>query len=211
MCIKVWKEDSGQKLGVWVALEDRTRCILSQSLISDQRLHPPLHSIRTSPSPALRLIKLDQDDTNNWLKLETVRRPNDPYLTPFVAMVSLFPRRAPFGTVYLGSVAKCFSPIPRWTQQHADIMRVMERLHFSQMSGKLTTPLAFFSPLFMVTQFHPLFVPSPPRTREEERADEVACVKCSCLVSVSMTYGGENRLFIDRYSIKERDMCVISA
>lgn len=158
MCIKVWKEDLGQKLGVWVALEDGTRCILSQSLISDQRLHPPLHSIHTSPSPALRLIKLDQDDTNNWLKLETVRRPNDPYLTPFVAMVSLFPRRAPFGTVYLGSVAKCFSPIPRWTQQHADIMRVMERLHFSQMSGKLTTPLAFFpsslwSPNFILFLF----------------------------------------------------------
>lgn len=70
------------------------------------------HSPPLLPQSPLRLIKLDQDDTNNWLKLGPVRRPNDPYLTPFVAMVSLFPRRAPFGTVYLGSVASVLAQSP---------------------------------------------------------------------------------------------------
>lgn len=166
-----------------------------------QRLHPPLHSIHTSPSPALRLIKLDQDDTNNWLKLETVRRPNDPYLTPFVAMVSLFPRRAPFGTVYLGSVAKCFSPIPRWTQQHADIMRVMERLHFSQMSGKLTTPLAFFFSSLWSPNFI-LFLFQVPRGHVR-RGERMRWLVWNVPVWYQYPWrtGGENRLVIDRYAI----------
>lgn len=89
--------------------------------------HSPLPSLK---SP-LRLIKLDQDDTNNWLKLEPVCRPNDPYLTPFVAMVSLFPRRAPFGTVYLGSVTSVLarspaehnSPLTSWEWQKGYIFR----------------------------------------------------------------------------------------
>lgn len=61
------------------------------------------HSPHPTSQSCLRLIKLDQDDTNNWLKLEPVLRPNDPYLTPFVAAVSLFPRSAPFGAVCVGS------------------------------------------------------------------------------------------------------------
>lgn len=69
-------------------------------------------SLSSFPESPLRLIKLDQDDTNNWLKLGPVRRPNDPYLTPFVVMVSLFPRRAPFGTVYLGSVTSVSAQSP---------------------------------------------------------------------------------------------------
>lgn len=64
--------------------------------------------------PQLGLIQLDQDDTNNWLKLGTVCRPNDPYLNPsFVATASsFFPRRTPFGAVYLGSVARVSARIP---------------------------------------------------------------------------------------------------
>lgn len=99
-----------------MALEEGVDKLLSQFMISDQRLHPAA-TPHTSPSlPSLsrplRLIKLDQDDTNNWLKLEPVCRPNDPYLTPFVAMVSLFPRRTPFGTVYLGSVTSVLAQSP---------------------------------------------------------------------------------------------------
>lgn len=101
----------------WVALRgwEEGQQLLSQLRIFDQRLHPPATPAPSLPSLSspLRLIKLDQDDTNNWLKLGPVRRPNDPYLTPFVAMVSLFPRRAPFGTVYLGSVTSVLAPIPR--------------------------------------------------------------------------------------------------
>lgn len=104
---------------------------LSQLRISDQCLHPPaipnspLFPLPPFPQSSLRLIKLDQDDTNNWLKLGPVRRPNDPYLTPFVAMVSLFPRSTPFGAVYLGSVTSSLaqsppehnSPLTSWERQ----------------------------------------------------------------------------------------------
>ena len=90
------------------------RQLLSQLRIFDQRLHPPAtpHYPHPLPESPLRLIKLDQDDTNNWLKLGPPLRPNDPYLTPFVAMVSLFPCRAPFGTVYLGSVTSVLAQSP---------------------------------------------------------------------------------------------------
>ncbi|KAI4895019.1 hypothetical protein NFI96_025007, partial [Prochilodus magdalenae] len=37
-------------------------------------------------------VKLDQDDTNNWLKLQSLR-PTDPYLGPFVTGVGAFPDR----------------------------------------------------------------------------------------------------------------------
>lgn len=124
--------------------------LLSQFMISDQGLQPTAHPPGLPESP-LRLIKLDQDDTNNWLKMEPVCSPNDPYLTPFVATVSLFKR---------------FSPIPRWTQQPADIMRVTERLHFSQMCGKLSVRW-----LFMATSFHP-FSLTVPRGASAGGADE---------------------------------------
>lgn len=123
--------------GLWGSLQ------LSQLRIFDQRLHPPAtpHPLSSSPphsliplpflESSLRLIKLDQDDTNNWLKLGPVRRPNDPYLTPFVAMVSLFPRRAPFGMVYLGSVTSVLaqspaehnSPLTSWERRKGYIFR----------------------------------------------------------------------------------------
>lgn len=89
---------------------------VSSGYLTNVCTRPPLHTPPLSspplPESPLRLIKLDQDDTNNWLKLGPVRRPNDPYLTPFVAMVSLFPRRAPFGTVYLGSVTSVLAQSP---------------------------------------------------------------------------------------------------
>lgn len=138
----------------WVVRWHRRRGgqqLLSQFMISDQRLHPP-HIPLACLSRPLRLIKLDQDDTNNWLKLGPVCSPNDPYLTPFVAMVSLFPRRRSIWNGLPWPRHKRFSPIPRWTQQPADIMRVTERLHFSQMCGKLSVRW-----LFMATSFHPFF------------------------------------------------------
>lgn len=99
--------------------------LLRRSVISDQSLppHPPPPACLSRP---LRLIQLDQDDTNNWLKLEPVCSPNDPYLTPFVAMVSLFPfpfsraaaaassaaAAAPFGMVYLGPLTSVLAQSP---------------------------------------------------------------------------------------------------
>lgn len=124
-------------------------------------VHPP-----GLPESPLRLIQLDQDDTNNWLKLEPVCSPNDPYLTPFVAMVSLFPRRRSIWNGLPWPRHKRFSPIPRWTQQPADIMRVTERLHFSQMCGKLSVRW-----LFMVTSFHPFWL-TVPRGASAGGADE---------------------------------------
>lgn len=103
-----------------------------------------------------------------------VRSPNDPYLTPFVAMVSLFPRRRFIWNGLPWPRHKRFSPIPRWTQQPADIMRVTERLHFSQMCGKLSVRR-----LFMATSFHPFFCSGSrgaPARREQMRR---ICVKCS--------------------------------
>lgn len=87
---------------------------VSSGYLTNDCTRPPLHtsSPPSLPESPLRLIKLDQDDTNNWLKLGPPLRPNDPYLTPFVAMVSLFPRRAPFGTVYLGSVTSVLAQSP---------------------------------------------------------------------------------------------------
>lgn len=92
-----------------------SRCRLRRGL--DASLRDP--GCRTaSPSfspPQPGLIQLDQDDTNNWPKLETVCRPNDPYLTLLFCLrrrSSLFQRRAPFGVVYLGSVASASARIP---------------------------------------------------------------------------------------------------
>lgn len=85
--------------------------LLSRCVISDQCLHPAHPPGRLSRP--LRLIKLDQDDTNNWLKLEPVCSPNDPYLTPFVATVSLFPRRRSIWNGLPWPPHKRFSPIPR--------------------------------------------------------------------------------------------------
>lgn len=124
--------------------------------------HPP-----GLPESPLRLIQLDQDDTNNWLKLEPVCSPNDPYLTPFVAMLSLFPRRRSIWNGLPWPRHKRFSPIPRWTQQPADIMRVTKRLHFSQMCGKLSARW-----LSVATSFHPFFRSRPPRAPERGGADE---------------------------------------
>lgn len=183
--------------------EERIGRILARPWMSDQCLHsanplppPPSNLPPRLPSlPQLGLIQLDQDDTNNWLKLETVCRPNDPYLTPLFCCdgVPFFPAPRSIWSGLPWLRRKCFGPNPpAGRNKRADIMRVMERLHISQMSGKLTTPCRlFFSFSFLstVTQFHPFFVPSPPRTHEEREADEVACVKCPCLVSVSMTYG----------------------
>lgn len=158
-------------------------------------LLPPTSHPDCLPYPSLGLIQLDQDDTNNWLKLETACRPNDPYLTPLFCCdgVPFFPAPRSIWSGLPWLRRKCFGPNPpAGRNKRADIMRVMERLHFSQMSGKLTTPCRlFFSFFFLstVTRFHPFFVPRPPRTHEEREADEVACVKCPCLVSVSMTYG----------------------
>lgn len=110
--------------------------------------------------PQLGLIQLNQDDTNNWLKLETVCRPNDPYLTPFFCCDGVLfipaPRSIWSGLPWL--CRKCFGPNPpAGRYERADIMRVMERLHFSQMSGKLTTLPSRLPPFFSftVTQFHP--------------------------------------------------------
>lgn len=74
---------------------------------------PPLPPLPKSPR---RLIKLDQDDTNNWLKLGPVRSPNDPYLTPFVAMVSLFLHCASIWNGLPWLHHKRFSPVPCRTQ-----------------------------------------------------------------------------------------------
>lgn len=145
--------------------------ILARSWMSDQCLHSanPLFPL-SLPQPGL--IQLDQDDTNNWLKLETVCRPNDPYLTLlFCCDAVLFlpaPRSIWSGLPWL--CHKCFGPNPpAGRYKCADIMRVMKRLHFLQMSGKLTTlRWLFFPPFFL--HGHPilsLFVPSPPRTHKE--------------------------------------------
>lgn len=131
--------------------------------------HPP-----GLPESPLRLIQLDQDDTNNWLKLEPVCSPNDPYLTPFVAMVSLFPRRRSIWNGLPWPHHKRFSPIPRWTQQPADIMRVTERLHFLQMCGKLSARW-----LFMATSFSSFFAHGPPRAPARWEQMRHSCVKCS--------------------------------
>lgn len=144
------------------------------------------------PLPQLGLIQLDQDDTNNWLKLGTVCRPNDPYLTPLFCCdgVLFLPAPRSIWSRLPWLCRKCFGPNPpAGRYKRADIMRVMKRLHFSQMSGKLTT-LCWLSPLFFHHghQFYPFLFESPEDTQRGE-ADEVACVKCPCLVSVSMTYG----------------------
>lgn len=124
--------------------------------------------------PQLGLIQLDQDDTNNWLKLETVCRPNDPYLTPLFCCDGVLFLHAP-RTIWSGLPwlrRKCFGPNPlAGRYKPADIMRVMKRLHFLQMSGKLTTLCRPFSLLFFL-HGHPissLFVASPPRTHKEEK------------------------------------------
>lgn len=109
---------------------------VSSGYLTNVCTRPPLHTPPLShppplPESSLRLIKLDQDDTNNWLKLGPVRRPNDPYLTPFVVMVSLFPRRTPFGMVYLGSVTSVLaqspaehnSPLTSWERRKGYIFR----------------------------------------------------------------------------------------
>lgn len=148
----------------------------------------------TSPLflPQLGLIQLDQDDTNNWLKLETVCRPNDPYLTLLFCCdgVLFIPAPRSIWSRLPWLCCKCFglNP-PAGHYKRADIMRVMERLHFSQMSGKLTTLCR--PPPFFFLHGHPissLFVPESPENTQGGEADEVACVKCPCLVSVSMTY-----------------------
>lgn len=151
--------------------------LLSQLRIFDQHLHPPARPTATPHSPPplipespLRLIKLDQDDTNNWLKLEPVHRPNDPYLTPFVAMVSLFPRRAPFGTVYLGSVASVLAPNPP-----IPLPNTTARWHHES-DGKVT----FFADVWEIIDVpalygHPIhpFCSISPWGAHAERADEV--------------------------------------
>lgn len=134
----------------------------------------PIFAPRSAPctpslSLPLRLIQLDQDDTDNWLKLRTVHRPNDPYPTPFVAMVSLFPRRASIWNGLPWLRHKRFSSIPRWSQQPADIMRATERLHFSQMAGKLSTGFFFF---FGGCSSRPLCSASPKETHTK-KAKEV--------------------------------------
>lgn len=86
--------------------------------IFDQCLRPLVTLPSPSPLPwppknlAFTLIKLDQDDINNWLKLGPVHTLNDPYLTPFVETVSLFLHHAPFGMVYLGSVINVLALSP---------------------------------------------------------------------------------------------------
>lgn len=142
----------------WVVRWHRRRGSTAPQSVHDiwPRFAPTAHPPGLPESP-LRLIKLDQDDTNNWLKMELVCSPNDPYLTPFVATVSLFPRRRSIWNGLPWPRHKRFSPIPRWTQQPADIMRVTERLHFSQMCGKLSVRW-----LFMATSFHPFSLTVPP-------------------------------------------------
>lgn len=143
--------------------------------------------------PQLGLIQLDQDDTNNWLKLETVCRLNDPYLTPLFCCDGVLFLPAP-RSIWSGLPWLCRKGLgpnpPAGRYKRTDIMKVMRRLHFSQMSGKLTTLCRLFSAFFpsAVTQFHP-FLFRVPRGHTRREADEVACVKCPCLVSVSMTYG----------------------
>ncbi len=148
------------------------------------------HSPSLFPSPPwvpLRLIKLDQDDTNNWLKLGPVLRPNDPYLTPFVAMVSLFPRRAPFGTVYLGSVTSVLaqspaehnSPLTSWERRKGYIFR--RCLGNYRRAGFLWSPHS--SLLFSIP-------------RGDTQREQMRCfgVKCSRLISISMPLGEKNWL-----------------
>lgn len=127
-----------------------------QLRIFDQRLHPSTSPLLLHESP-LRLIKLDQDDTNNWLKLGPVRRPNDPYLTPFVAMVSLFPRRAPFGTVYLGSATSVLAQSPA---EHNSSLTSWERRK------------GYIFCRCLVRHFTP-FLHCPPGETQREKADEV--------------------------------------
>lgn len=128
-------------------------------------LQPPA---RLPSLPQLGLIQLDQDDTNNWLKLETVCRPNDPYLTPLFCCdgVPFFPAPHSIWSGLPWQCRKCFGPNPpAGRNKRADIMRVMERLHFSQMSGKLTTPCRLFFFLFFSLHGHPissLFCSEPP-------------------------------------------------
>lgn len=177
-------------------LEERIGRILARSWMPDQCLHPA-NPLPPFSLPQLGLIQLDQDDTNNWLKLGTVCRPNDPYLSPLFCCdgVLFLPALRSIWSRLPWLCRKCFGQNPlAGRYKRADIMRVMKRLHFSQMSGKLTTlcwlpppiPLLFFPP--RSPNFIPFCSESPEDTQRGE-ADEVACVKCPCLVSVSMTYG----------------------
>lgn len=150
--------------------------LLGRFVISDQRLHPPAHPPGLPESPP--------SDWFNWIKMTPiigsswgpVRSPNDPYLTPFVAMVSLFPRRRSIWNGLPWPRHKRFSPIPRWTQQPADIMRVTERLHFSQMCGKLSVRR-----LCMATSFHPFFHSGFPRGAGAGGADEAHLCEMLCI------------------------------
>lgn len=117
----------------------------------------------------LRLIKLDQDDTNNWLKLGAARRPNDPYLTPFVAMVSLFLLHAPFGTVYLGSVTSVSAQSPA---EHNSSLTSWE-----QRKGYIFSRCLVINPFIPLVQY--------PKGGQKER-EQMRCfgVKCSRLISI---------------------------
>lgn len=142
--------------------------LVSSGYLTNNCTRPPLHTPHPPPLPEspLRLIKLDQDDTNNWLKLGPPLRPNDPYLTPFVAMVSLFPRRTPFGTVYLGSVTSVLAQSPA---EHNSQLTSWERRKgyiFRRCLGNYRR-----ADFFLVTPFIP-FVPHPQGTLAG-RADEV--------------------------------------
>lgn len=67
-----------------------------------------------APAPLeslLGLIQLNQDDNNNWSKLRSARRPNDPYLTPFVASVP-FPALGSIWNCLVWLCHKRFSAIP---------------------------------------------------------------------------------------------------
>lgn len=138
----------------WVA---RVKLTAPQSAQDIWPTFAPTDSLPLSLFPlsesTLRLIKLDQDDTNNWLKLGAARRPNDPYLTPFVAMVSLFPLHAPFGTVYLGSVTSVSAQSPA---EHNSSLTSWE-----QRKGYI------FSRCLLINPFIPFF--QYPQGRQKER------------------------------------------
>lgn len=176
-------------MGVWVALEKGWGSTAPQLVHDIWPTFAPGHYSTHNPLPSLsrplRLIKLDQDDTNNWLKLQPVCRPNDPYLTPFVAMVSLFPRRAPFGTVYLGSVTSVLaqspaernSPLTSWEWQKGYISRRC---------------LGNYQRAYMVTPFHPFCSKSPEDTC---RGSGWGGFVWNVLVWYQYpTFGGKNRL-----------------